>query len=548
VRLLTAVLVSGVLLWSAPVHADVRRRGNEGIELKFLGRHQSGILDGAAAESLSYDPKAKRVFVTNVAKATVDVISIEKPSEPTFLFAIDVTPFGSNANSVAVHRGVVAVAVQNETKTDPGMAVFFDTEGTFLNAFQVGALPDMITFTPDGEKVLVANEGEPNDDYTIDPEGSVSIIDISHGIERLQQSDVVTADFNQFNNAKLDSSIRIFGPNATVAQDLEPEYIAVSKDSKEAWVTLQENNAIAHLDIKRGRFTKLVGLGFKDHSRPGNELDASDRDNAVNIVNWPVRGFYLPDAIASYEHKGKTYLVTANEGDARDYDGFAEEARVNSLTLDPAKFPNAADLKQNAKLGRLTVTTANGDTDGDGDFDELYAFGGRSFSIWSESGKLVFDSGADLEEITAQQLPNDFNSDNAENDSFDTRSDNKGPEPEGVSVKKLFGRTYAFITLERIGGIMVYDITDPFKVSFETYINTRAFAVSECLEVNGECTTNPAVGDLGPEVAHVIEADDSPTGKPLLVIAHEVSGTTSVYEIVKKKPGEAVALNTADVQ
>jgi hypothetical protein len=332
---------------------------------------------------------------------------------------------------------------------------------------------------------------------------------------------------------------------------LEPEYITVSKDSKEAWITLQENNAIAHLDIKHGRFKKLTGLGFKDHSRPGNEFDASDRDNMVNIVNWPVRGFYLPDAIASYEHKGKTYLVTANEGDARAWEGdpgFEEEARVSSLTLDPAKFPNAADLKQNAKLGRLTVTTANGDTDGDGDFDELYALGGRSFSIWSGSGKLVFDSGADFEKITAEFFPDDFNSDNAENDSFDTRSDNKGPEPEGVAVARLFGRTYAFIALERIGGIMVYDITDPFQVFFETYLSTRDFAVSECLEVNGECTTNPAVGDLGPEVTHVIEADDSPNGKDLLLVAHEVSGTTTVYEIVKKKPGQAVAHNMANIQ
>ena len=335
--------------------------------------------------------------------------------------------------------------------------------------------------------MLVANEGEPNDAYTVDPEGSVSIIDISHGIRRLRQSDVVTADFKKFNNAKLDPSIRIFGPNATVAQDLEPEYIAVSKDSKEAWVTLQENNAIAHLDLKKGRFTKLIGLGTKNHSLPGNELDASDRDNAINIANWPIKGFYLPDAIASYEYRGKTFLVTANEGDTRDYDGFSEEARVSSLTLDPVKFPNAADLKQNAKLGRLTVTKANGDTDGDGDFDEIYATGGRSFSIWSESGKLVFDSGADFERIIAERFPNNFNSNNEANN-FDDRSDNKGPEPEGVTIARISGDTYAFITLERIGGIMIYNISNPFDVSFVDYVNTRDFAVLVCDQPDdGDC-------------------------------------------------------------
>lgn len=526
---------------STSAYADWRHRDPNTIELKFLGRHSSGIFgpDAAGAESLTHDPRTQRLFVVNVANARIDVVDIKEPTNPKFLFAIDLTPFGSNANSVAVDRGIVAVAVQANLKTDPGMAVFFDVHGTLLNAVEVGALPDMITFTPDGDKVLVANEGEPNDAYTVDPEGSVSIIDIAHGIRRLRQSDVVTADFKKFNNAKLDPSIRIFGPNATVAQDLEPEYITVSKDSKEAWVTLQENNAIAHLDLKKGRFTKLIGLGTKNHSLPGNELDASDRDNAINIANWPIKGFYLPDAIASYEYRGKTFLVTANEGDTRDYNGFSEEARVSSLTLDPIKFPNAADLKQNAKLGRLTVTKANGDTDGDGDFDEIYATGGRSFSIWSESGKLVFDSGADFERIIAERLPNNFNADNAAND-FDTRSDNKGPEPEGITIARISGDTYAFITLERIGGIMIYNVSNPFDVAFVDYVNTRDFAVLVCDQPDdGDCeqgsVPNPAVGDLGPEVIHFIAADDSPTGKPLLAVANEISGTASVFEIVKKK-------------
>lgn len=523
--------------------ADWRRRSNDAIEIKFLGRYSSGIFgpDAAGAESLAHDPRTQRLFVVNVANATIDVLDIRKPKEPKFLFAIDLTPFGASANSIAVHKGIVAVAVQNQVKTNPGMAVFFDAHGGFLNAVEVGALPDMIVFTPDGEKVIVANEGEPNDEYTIDPEGSVSIIDISRGVRRIRQDDVVTADFKRFNNAKLDASIRIFGPNATVAQDLEPEYIAVSKDSKEAWVTLQENNAIAHLDIKRGRFTKLIGLGVKNHSRPGNELDASDRDNSINIANWPIKAFYLPDAIASYESRDKIFLVTANEGDTRDYDGYSEEERVKDLELDPVAFPNAADLKLDTKLGRLTVTTANGNTDGDDDFDEIYATGARSFSIWDERGRLVFDSGSDFERITADLFPNNFNAGNEAND-FDTRSDNKGPEPEGVTIARINGTVYAFIALERIGGIMAYDITDPFDVKFVNYVNARNFTVPVCDEADepqDECeqgdTPSLAAGDLGAEVIRFIDADDSPTGKPLLAVASEISGTTSVFEIIKKR-------------
>jgi hypothetical protein len=282
-------------------------------------------------------------------------------------------------------------------------------------------------------------------------------------------------------------------------------------------------------------------LGVKDHSRSGNELDASDRDSAINITNWPIKSFYLPDAIASYEFHNKTFLVTANEGDTRDYDGYSEEARVSSLTLDPVKFPNATDLKQNPKLGRLTVTTANGNPDGDTDFDEIYATGARSFSIWDERGKLVFDSGSDFERITADLFPNNFNAGNEAND-FDTRSDNKGPEPEGVTIARIDGTVYAFIALERIGGIMVYDITDPFEVRFVDYVNARNFTVPVCDEADepqDECeqgdTPSLAAGDLGAEVVRFIAAADSPTGKALLAVANEISGTTSVFEIVKKR-------------
>jgi hypothetical protein len=341
---------------------------------------------------------------------------------------------------------------------------------------------------------------------------------------------VTTVSFTKFNHATLDPSIRIFGPGSSVAQDLEPEYITVSDDSRTAWVTLQEANAIAEIDIDRGVVTRLRGLGFKDHSLAGAGLDGSDRDgpsNApkINIAQWPVLGMYLPDAIASFRVEGQTYLVTANEGDARDYPGaLVEEARVSALTLDPTVFPTGAALKTNAQIGRLTVSTIGANTDGDADVDRLFALGGRSFSIWTTGGVRVFDSGDQFEQITATALPAAFNSDNAANNSFDTRSDNKGPEPEGVTVAKLWGRWYAFIVLERVGGIMTYDVTEPAQARFVQYINNRNF------------TGNPAAGtagDLGSEGIFVIPGDKSPTQAPLLVVANEISGTTTIYSIAK---------------
>jgi hypothetical protein len=408
------------------------------------------------------------------------------------------------------------VAVENAVKTDPGFVKFFDTDGTLLSTVTVGALPDMLIFTPNGRRLLVANEGEPNDAYTVDPEGSVSIIDMTGGAANLTQADVTNATFNDSIPKTNASSIRKYGPGATLAQDIEPEYIAVSHDSKTAWVTLQENNAIAILDIDAGAFIQLVGLGFKDHSQAGNGLDASDADGGINIANWPVFGIYQPDAIESYRVRGETYLVMVNEGDTRAFTGFNEEVRVNSTSyvLDPTVFPNAATLKQNGNLGRLTVTNATGDTDGDGDFDQILVPGGRSFSIRTTNGDLVFDNGDDFEKITSAQVPEAFNSNGAAV-TFDTRSDNKGPEPEGIVLGKAFGRTYAFIGLERTAGVMVYDVSDPFKPSFVQYVNTSP-------------------DDISPEGLLFIKEEDSPNGKPLLVVSHEISSTTTIFEINKK--------------
>jgi hypothetical protein len=490
------------------------------ITLTPIGRFNAGP-GIERAEIAAYDPATRRIFSINPTLARVDVLDISDPSDPALAFTM---ALGGRPNSVAIHQEIVAVAVENATKTDPGFVKFFDTSGTLLNSLTVGALPDMLIFTPNGRRLLVANEGEPNDAYTVDPEGSVSIIDMRVGAANLTQADVRTATFNDSIPKTNTSTIREYGPGANLAQDLEPEYIAVSHDSKTAWVTLQENNALAILDIEAGVFTQLVGLGFKDHSQRGNGLDTSDLDGGINVANWPVFGIYQPDAIESYRVRGVTYLVMVNEGDTRAFTGFNEEVRVSALSLDPTAFPNAAILKQNSNLGRLTVTNATGDTDGDGDFDQVLVPGGRSFSIRTAQGELVFDSGDQFEQITAAQVPASFNSNGAAA-TFDTRSDNKGPEPEGVVLGKAFGRTYAYIGLERTAGVMVYDVSDPFDPSFVQYVNTSP-------------------DDISPEGLLFIKEEDSPNGKPLLVVSHEISSTTTIFEITKGSAPFSVAGGT----
>jgi hypothetical protein len=491
------------------------------IALAPIGRFEGG--GPMAAEIPAYDDVSKRLFVVNGALGTVDVLDLRDPSAPRKIATLAVSAYGGSANSVAAHGGIVAVAVGGDgaARVNPGTVVFYRaTTLQEVSSVEVGALPDMLTFTPDGRTVLVANEGEPNDGYTVDPEGSVSIIDVSN----VNRPTVRTADFRAFNgqeDALRARGVRIFGANApTAAQDLEPEYVAVSDDGRTAWVTLQENNAVAVVDVAAARVTDILPLGYKDHRQVA--LDANDRDG-VNIRTWPVPlfGMYQPDAIAAYTAGGQTYLVTANEGDARAYPGFDEEVRVSNLPLNTSIFTSAACggvacTNSNAALGRLTVTRTLGRNATTGRYDALYAFGARSISIWTATGEQVWDSGDAMEQRT-RNLPNvPFNASNtAAGSVLDDRSDNKGPEPEGVVVGRLGAKTYAFVGLERTGGVMVWDVTTPAAPQYVTYVNPR----------------QGGTGDLGPEGLTFVPAKRSPNKRPLLIVGNEVSGTTTIYQI-----------------
>ncbi len=547
-RKTTAVAAAlAVALTGAAAHADERA---EGPALAPLGTYSTGAFDQAAAEIVAHDPRHQRLFVVNAQAAVVEVLDVSDPAAPAKLFDLvvpgtpaadgSVVEAGAVANSVAVHGDTVAVAVEAADRTDPGWVVFFDTRGNALNAVRVGSLPDMATFTPDGRLLLVANEGEPDDDHTVDPEGSVSVIKVNRRPAALTQRDVRTADFRAWDgDRELPGGVRVFGPDLStgepgtpgrVARNLEPEYI-VADTAHSAHVVLQEANAFAVLDLRTAEVTDLVPFGVKDHLEPGNELDPSDRDGGIDLRNVPVYGMYQPDGFDTYRHRGRTLLVTANEGDVRDWDGYSEDARVKDLELcedSPRLRPyldahglTAADLQRDENLGRLTVSSAAGLT-GDGCHDELYSFGGRSFSIFTAGGDLVFDSGSEFERVIAEENPEFFNSNHTEN-GFENRSDDKGPEPEGVTLGEVDGRVYAFIGLERVGGVMVYDVTDPEGAAFVDYVNHRDFSAEP---------GTPGALDLGPEGLTFIAAEDSPVpGTPVLVVANEVSGTTTLFRV-----------------
>ncbi|QDT88572.1 choice-of-anchor I family protein [Gimesia algae] len=493
------------------------------VGLEFLGRYQHGAGKKSAAEICAFDTDSKRLFVVDGERVAIDILDINNPSEPQLFKSVDLAEFGSKPNSITAKGGVIAAALSSDPKQEPGLVVFLSPAGDVLKTVHVGPEPDMITISPDGHWLITANEGEATKDYTRNPEGSVSLIDLTDGVAAVTDASVVHIDFTAYNDkSKLPSGVRVFGKNATPAQDFEPEYIAVSPDSKTAWVSLQEANAFAIIDLETSKLVELVPLGFKDHSLPENAFDASNKDKKIQLRTWPVKGMYQPDAIYSFEVDGTAYVITADEGDHRDFDGFSEKARVGDLKLDPKKFPNAKELQSNKALGRLMVTSSNGDADGDGLYEELYSFGGRSFSVRSADGQLVYNNGNEFERIIANRFPKSFNADHESND-LDDRSDNKGPEPEGLVVGMLEGRPVAFIGMERHSGIMIYDLANPKQPVFCDYVITRDFDKS---------TKKPEAGDLGPEGLTFIPADVSPTGKPLLAVSYEISGTTALFEVV----------------
>ncbi|GLC88107.1 choice-of-anchor I family protein [Lysinibacillus piscis] len=517
-----AIALTSFSLGGAPLGAKAETMLN----LNVTSRYDSGVQneDGGTTEIVAYNADNQKYYVINGTTKQIEVVSLPnsksytalkaeksinleegiKKIKPTFTYG-DVTSI-----SINTALNTIVVAVQAAGTNDNGLAVFLNYDGIIQHVVEAGKQPDMVTFTPDGKKVLAANEGEPREGYdkAIDPEGSVSIIDVSNGITNAT-AQTVSFKAMDAQRDKLVANGVIIKKNTLPSVDFEPEYITVNQTSDKAYVTLQEANAIATLDLTKNEWTNVQSLGFKDHSLEKNALDFM-KDKKIAITTENLLGMYMPDGIANYEVNGKTYLVTANEGDSRDWNGYLNEKETT--------------LKDNEVV--LFDTT---DYDGV-DATKTYSFGGRSFSIYeADTMKQVYDSGSDFEKIIAEALPEYFNASN-NNTKLDNRSGKKGPEPEDVKIGQIGDRLYAFIGIERIGGIMMYDITNPHAPTFVQYVNKRDFS-------------GDIKGDVSPEGLSFISAEQSPTGLPTLLAAHEVSGTVTAYTI-----GADAAVTFADIQ
>ena len=519
------------------------------LKLTPVGTYESGVYAESAAEIVAFHPDSNRILTVNAHAGQIDVLDASAPANPTLIGSISAGE-GKEINSVAVRPdGLAVAAVQQADKTEDGEALFFNAAAADLDTAEVGrvmvgALPDNVHLTADGGYALLANEGEPSNelnaegtDYVTDPEGSVSVIKLPEAVEAPTQADARIAGFTAFDDQPLPEGVRVFGPSGHDSKpsiDFEPEYIT-SQDGK-AFVSLQEANAIGVIDIESATVEKILPAHIADHSQV--PLDPSNKDDAAELRTLPVKGLSMPDSIGAFTAGGQTYFATANEGEAREWgikekDGgsgvYTDEVELKDLVEDGKVCEgalgdvNVEELADKKHAGNLKLSNASGWNEEKGCFDELYAYGSRSFSIYDSEGNVVFDSGAEFEKITAElNEPGIFhhNADNEEAE-FDDRSDNKGPEPEALTIGTVGERTYAFIGAERVGGIFVYDVTDPATASFVTYVNNRDFSTDEFA----------AAGDLGPEGFAFVDKADSPNGEHLLIVGNEVSGTTTVYNV-----------------
>ena len=521
-------------------------------QMSLLSNFSANFGNGTSAgEIVAFDKNTNKLFVSSSGTSVfqVNMFDFSNPSSPSGIGAIDFsTTFGlasdmSSLSSVAINSSKgfgVASLIPKANTTAYGKVGFFNlSSGTSLGTIDVGYHPDSVSFSPDGSKLIVVNEGEFNASSATNAPGSISVIDVSSinsgNLANLVSLTPITRDFSSGNLASgvslsgiRNSNVAAVGTSGTFISSvpdftqaanqnynaIEPEYASVIGDK--VYVSLQDNNAIGEYDLTQNQWTKVTNLGTITQT-----IDATDTGSTISITQT-VKGLPMPDTIATYSKNGKTYVVTANEGDARvddrDVSRFGDTGGEDSMnTIVDGNYPvSNTGVRANSELGRLNVSRIDGDTDGDGKIDEIRMLGTRSFTIWEVTGsglQQVYDSGSYFETYIRDNDPTGW---------VDSRSDDKGPEPEGLTLGEIDGKTFAFIGMERNNGIFMFDITDPNAPSFFGYTRTS----------DGSNTP------LRPEGMSFISAADSPNGQNLLIVGYEGDGTLasseriSVYSVV----------------
>lgn len=527
--LLTLSMISSTAMTTLNAQDNRSSFNNTMHEIANYNTNAGADGDGGVAEIVKYNKYNQTMYLVSGKTQSVHIVNLNnvnsnsnttlEATKTVTLESIGINDAGDITSvDVSPDGKEIAIAIQHKDYDKNGYIARFDANGQLINIHEAGIQPDMITYSPDGSLILTANEGEPRQGYeagTVDPKGSITALDTNTN----QSYDI---DFTAFDSAESRAALVadnvIIKKDTAPSVDFEPEYITISNDSLTAYVTLQEANSIATIDLTTKQVTRVDSLGFKDYSSGDNKVDLYKKDDAINITNTDeFLGIYMPDGISSYEVDGKTYLLTANEGDSREW----------------GDYINEVEEKYGESESKI-VTLNTDDYDGFDDLSKKYLFGGRSFSIIDASTMtMVSDSNGEFEEITAKLLPEYFNCSN-DDISFEDRSGKKGPEPEDIKTMIIDGKVMAFIGLERIGGVMMYDVSDHTNPTYVDYLNLRDFS-------------DDISGSVSPEGLYTVSAKDSPTNKPMLIIANEVSGDVNVVEVAGETYQHSLTLDKTEI-
>lgn len=506
------------------------------LKTEMIKREIAGPFNSKATSRVDFDRQTQYLYSTDVGNNQVEYWDYQRINKPAYQGSFKLDTYFSTISDIDANMGSVAVAGYSSEQS-AGRVVIFDANGQYQTQVIVGALPREVRFDRINSKLLVSCAGAPNDDYSIDPQGSFAIININSTANNITQADVQLLDFTLLDTTQFDPGIRIFGNNGQqlASQDVEPAGFSISDNGGKAYLSLQKNNAMAVIDIPSASLDTIVALGYKDYGQ--SALDASDVKPSIDIRSYTnLFGMYQPDGMAFLAQNGQQYVLTANEGSARRTTGFNEVERVSRVPLDAQDFGNTFMLQRDTALGRLEVTTTMGNGN-DVLFDSLFTFGGRSFSIRDAQGALIWDSGDEFEQALATAFPQNFNSSEADNNSYKTQSDELGPRPELITVAEIDGVSYALISLAEMGGIMIYDISDAAQPVFVQYEILRDFSTPASDQQNN---------DLGISDIEFIDAFASPASIPMIVLSHELTGTITTYIVGSQVSNEEFPMPTME--
>lgn len=587
-----------------------------------------------AVEKTAWDEGEKYLYTVSEA-GYVNVVDYSSPSSPSVVSAFAINLKGKKLTDIAVCASarMLFVAHGADDTVSNGRVRFYATarrEGAvapaFLKEVVTGPLPDMIAPNGDCTMLAVANEGEGKYSSATgltDPPGSVSIVKdltaasptvVSVSLASLGSDEELIAKgvhlplskkameyWDDHSAIAADLNFSTARGSYTSAMSLEPEYLGWSASGSKVFVGLQENSAIVTVDVpaaadwasKPPSASRIDALGLKDWSESGSTAGVDlIADGNCTLKKFPgYKTLRQPDSIAVVSVDGIDYILSANEGDDKEYGDFEEKMKAKDviasdgtvklakMTVDSAALSNykaqndlGADSKRRVTIGSASIDYS---TPSAPKITDMVGFGGRGISIWKPADAgltLVWDSGSQMEVEQCSAYPWAHNGVQDEefalvngvlynassaglqstiremNDpavdgcadrgdgqagacplgkTIDSRSPKDGAAPEAIVAGVACGRLLAVTATEKQGTAFVYDISE---IASPKLLYVRHLSPASEKKSPGIAYTARELGEIDPEGMVFLEAAASPSGKPAVLFGGAWSGTVSMWE------------------